>query len=439
MKRGSLFTLGLLLWGCKQTAEASGAPPVSAAPSTSAVAAAAPSAAAPALPEKVDPEQRARELARRFIILDGHIDVPWRLWEKRDSKGNATEDVGARTQDGDFDFPRAREGGLDAPFMSIYVPAKYEAGGAKKMADGLIDMVEALAEKHPTKFAIARSPAQVRDNFAAGKLSLLLGMENGSPIERKLENVKYFHERGIRYITLAHSKDNHLSDSSYDDRHTHKGLSKLGVKAVAEMNRLGILVDVSHLSDDAFWDVIETSQVPVIASHSSCRKFTPGWERNMADDMIKALAGKGGVIQVNFGSGFIDPEIQKQQTKFYRELKATLARKKLDFDSDRAKPVIEEYKKSHALPRATVEQVADHIDHVVELVGVDHVGFGSDFDGVGDTLPEGLRDVSAYPNLIRVLLQRGYSERDIEKICSGNVLRVWEQAEAHAKKQAQSE
>jgi membrane dipeptidase len=307
------------------------------------------------------------------------------------------------------------------------------------MADQLIDIVEGIAEKYPQKFAIARSPDEVVKNAASGKLSLLLGMENGSPIEKKLDNVAYFHGRGVRYITLAHSKDNHISDSSYDDRHTHKGLSAFGEKVVAEMNRLGILVDVSHLSDDAFWDVMKVSQVPAIASHSSCRKFTPGWARNMDDDMIRELAKKGGVIQINFGSGFIDSEIQKQQTKFYKDLRATLAKQKLDFDSPKAKPLIEEYKKTHKLPYATVEQVADHVDHVKKLAGIDHVGLGSDFDGVGDTLPTGLKDVSHYPNLIRVLLERGYTEQEIEKICSGNVLRVWRAAEAHAASAAQNQ
>jgi membrane dipeptidase len=293
-------------------------------------------------------------------------------------------------------------------------------------------MVTALAEKHPEKFAIARSPAEVRSNFAAKKLSLALGLENGSPIENKLGNVAHFHARGVRYITLAHSKDNHIADSSYDDRQLNKGLSAFGKQVVLEMNRLGIMVDVSHLSDDAFWDVLRTSKLPVIASHSSCRKFTPGWARNMSDEMIRALGAKGGVIQINFGSGFIDGEIQKRQTKFFRELKAKLAKQRLELDDPKAKPVIDEFKQSHELPFATLEQVADHIDHVVRLAGIDHVGLGSDFDGVGDTLPTGLKDVSQYPNLIRVLLERGYTEPQIEKICSGNVLRVWQAAEDHA-------
>jgi membrane dipeptidase len=369
---------------------------------------------------------RANELAHRFIILDGHIDVPWRLEESKDERGNLTEDISVRTPKGDFDWERAKQGGLDAPFMSIYVPAKYEAGGAKKMADELVDMVLGFVAKAPEKFALAKTPADVRANFASGKVSLCMGMENGSPIEHRLENVKHFFDRGIRYITLAHSKDNHVSDSSYDDAHKNRGLSEFGKKVVGEMNRLGVMVDVSHVSDDAFWQVIELSKVPVIASHSSCRHFTPGWQRNMSDEMIRALAEHGGVIQINFGSGFIDAEAQKQATAQFGELDAVLKGKGLDFADRKAKPIIDEYRAQHPRKRATVEQVADHIDHVKKLAGIDHVGFGSDFDGVGDTLPTGLKDASEYPNLVRVLLERGYTEQEIEKICSGNVLRVWQ-------------
>jgi membrane dipeptidase len=376
---------------------------------------------------------KANELAHRFIIIDGHIDVPWRLDESRDKDGSVTEDISKRTAKGDFDWERAKQGGLSAPFMSIYVPAKYESGGAKKTADKLIDMVLGFTKQWPEKFATARSPAEVRANFAAGKVSLCMGMENGSPLEHQLENVRYFYDRGIRYITLAHSKDNHLADSSYDDEHTNKGLSEFGKQVVVEMNRLGIMVDVSHISDDSFWQVVELSKPPMIASHSSCRHFTPGWQRNMSDDMIRALAKRGGVIQINFGSGFLDAERQKQQDEYRKELDALLKSKGLEFGEPKARPIMQEFRASRPRKFATLEQVADHIDHVKKLVGIDHVGLGSDFDGVGDSLPTGLKDVSHYPNLIRLLLERGYSEREIEKVCSGNVLRVWQAVEDYAK------
>ena len=376
---------------------------------------------------------KAKELTHRFILLDGPVDVPWRLDESRAPNGDISEDVSHRTAKGDFDWERAREGGLSAPFMSIYVPSKFEDAGAKKVADKLIDMVVGFAQKWPDKFALARTPSEVRSNFAAGKISLCMGMENGSPIEHDVANVRHFYDRGIRYITLAHSKDNHISDSSYDTRHTHKGLSDFGKQVVAEMNRLGIMVDVAHVSDDTFWQVMELSKVPVIASHSSCRYFTPGFQRNMSDEMIQALAKRKGVIQINFGSGFIDAQAQKQQDDMRKEVEVILKSKGLEFGDAKAKPILAEFRAAHPRKFATVEQVADHIDHVKKLVGVDHVGLGSDFDGVGDSLPAGLKDVSQYPNLIRVLLERGYTEQEIEKICSGNVLRVWQAVEDYAR------
>lgn len=382
---------------------------------------------------KAEPKPLSKEaLAKELLILDGHVDVPWRLEKSSTKDGKLTEDVTGPTESGDFDYPRAVAGGLDAPFMSIYVSPKFEGKGAKKVADGLIDVVEGIVAKAPDKFALAPTVASVRANFAAGKISLPMGMENGAPIEGDLANVAYFHGRGIRYITLAHSKDNHISDSSYDKRHTHGGLSKFGEKVVAEMNRVGIMVDVSHLSDDAFEDVMRVSKVPVIASHSSCRHFTPGWERNMSDAMIETLADKGGVIQINFGSTFLSGEIKDDREKYDAALDEHLASQKLDPESDEGKAAAQAYAKEHPAPRAGVKTVADHIDHVVKLVGVDHVGLGSDFDGVGDSLPDGLRDVSGYPNLIGELRDRGYDREALEKIASDNVLRVWAAVEQYA-------
>ncbi len=379
-------------------------------------------------------EERAVALAKKVIILDGHIDVPWRL-EKSAKDGVLTEDVGAATESGDFDLPRARAGGLDAPFMSIYVSPDFEMKGADEVAERLIALVEGIVAKHPKDFALAPTVQSVRDNFEAGKVSLPMGMENGAPLMGKLDNVAHFHARGIRYITLAHSKDNHISDSSYDDRHTHGGLSKFGKLVVSEMNRVGIMVDVSHIADDAFWDVMKLSKVPVIASHSSCRHFTPGFERNMSDEMIQALAKAGGVIQINFGSGFLDGEVRKGRQAHEASLKAHLRKKGLDSASDEGEAAVAAYEAENPSPRATVAKVADHIEHVIALVGVEHVGLGSDFDGVGDSLPENLRSVADYPNLFAELLRRGHSEADLEKIASGNVLRVWSAVEAFASAQ----
>jgi membrane dipeptidase len=366
--------------------------------------------------------KKANDLAHKYIITDGHIDLPYRL-------RNKMEDVSKRTESGEFDYVRAKEGGLDAPFMSIYVAASYQtSGGAKAVADTLIDMVVKLTTDHPDKFALANSPAEVQQNFEQGKISLPMGMENGAPIEEKLENVAYFHQRGIRYITLAHGKDNFICDSSYDTTRTWNGLSPMGKQVVAEMNRVGIMVDVSHISDSAFYQVMRHSQAPAIASHSSCRHFTPGFERNMTDDMIKLLASKGGVIQITFVSTFLDSTSRKQADLNNKHVADWLKENNLSADDPKAEAYEQEYMKKHT-KLSDVSVVADHIDHVVKLVGVDHVGLGSDFDGAGPTLPKGLSDVSFYPNLIYHLLKKGYSEDDIRKICSANVFRVWNEVE----------
>lgn len=423
-----LLALGLApLGACTKTPSE---PAPAAAPDDTAATEVAP--AKPAKPDS-DPATRAQELAQEVIIVDGHVDLPYRLHGGLDDSGAVTEDPSKRTEEGDFDAVRAKRGGLDAPFMSIYVPAKHEKeGGAKKLADELIDMVEALANKNPDTFTVARSPADVRAAKKAGKIALPMGMENGSPLEHKLENVKHFHGRGIRYITLAHSEDNHLSDSSYDDRHSHKGLTDFGKQVVGEMNRLGIFVDVSHLSDDAVKQVTELTQAPVIASHSSCRKFTPGWERNLPDDLIKKVAATGGVVQINFGSTFISDEARKSWDHLREKRTALMKDKGLERGTKEGDAFVEAFYEENKGKYATVEDVADHVEHVIELVGVDHVGLGSDFDGVGDSLPTGLKDVSAYPNLFRVLLERGHSEEDIAKIAGGNVLRAWEKMQSVA-------
>jgi membrane dipeptidase len=383
------------------------------------------------LPASVPPQaagsldERARRLAREMLLVDTHIDVPYRLSEKM-------EDLGERTTGGEFDHPRAVQGGLDAAFMSIYVPARYEAGGARAFADRLIRLVEGVVRKSPGKFALARTPEDVRRNTAAGKISLPMGMENGSPIEGKLSNVRYFRTRGICYITLAHSKNNHICDSSYDDAPRWNGLSPFGRSVVEEMNRVGIMVDVSHVTDSAFTQILRITRVPVIASHSACRHFTPGWERNMSDEMIRALAANGGVIQINFGSMFLRNDIRTGTDRSRADIAAWLAENNLTERDGRAQEYIREYKRRNGLLYATVSDVADHIDHAVRLAGVDHVGIGSDFDGLGDSLPIGLKDVSGYPVLIEELLRRGYSEEDLRKICGENTLRVWSVVEEYA-------
>ncbi len=374
----------------------------------------------------VDLQAKAERLAQETLIIDTHVDVPYRLEEQM-------EDISQRTEKGDFDFPRAQAGGLNAPFMSIYVPASYQtSGGAKEFADSLIDMVEGFTTQWPEKFAIATTPDDLAVHKAAGKISLPLGMENGAPVEDDLANLAHFHQRGIRYITLTHGENNQICDSSYAKERQWNGLSPFGKEVVAEMNRLGIMVDISHVSDDAFYQVIEVTKAPVIASHSSARHFTPDFERNMDDAMIQKLAENGGVIQINFGSFFISTPGHKQGSEAFEAISQYAEENGLKPGDEKFKQFQEQYWEGREKIFADVTDVADHIDHVVQLVGIDHVGLGSDFDGVGDSLPTGLKDVSQYPNLIRVLLERGYSDEDVTKILSGNLLRVWRAVETVA-------
>jgi membrane dipeptidase len=369
---------------------------------------------------------KADELAQKFILTDGHVDLPYRLKIKNFRLERQYMGIPVSTKDGDFDYERAKQGGLDAPFMSIYIPATYQLKKdmGKILADSLIDMIRGIVDAHPDKFALAGTPQDIVNNTQAGKISLPLGMENGAPIGDSLENVQYFYDRGIRYITLTHSKDNQICDSSYDTLNRWNGLSPFGEKVVAEMNRVGVMVDISHVSDSTFYDVIKITKAPVIASHSSCRFYTPGFQRNMSDDMIKELGKNGGVIQINFGASFLDSLARVNQT-LLDSVEKLLISKGLTSRDSAAQPIIDQFAANHVELYSDVERVADHIDHVVKLAGIDHVGIGSDYDGVGDTLPIGLKDVSDYPNLIYVLLKRGYSDEDIEKICSKNVFRVW--------------
>jgi len=314
--------------------------------------------------------------------------------------------------------------------MSIYVAARFqESGGAKAEADRLIGLVEGIAAQHPDKFEIAMSVDDVERITRAGKIGLPMGMENGAPIEGNLDNLDHFYARGIRYITLTHSLVNHISDSSYDTNRRWGGLSPFGVQLVKRMNDIGIMVDISHVSDEAFYDVLKTTRTPVIASHSSLRYFTPGFERNMSDEMVKALGKNGGIIMVNFGSAFLDQGFVDWRNDYREAYSAYLQ----DLGSEHADEIEEKFYKNYIETSpvlfADIDDVLDHIDRIKQLVGIDHIGLGSDFDGVGDSLPEGLKDASMMGNLVQGLIDRGYSEQDIVKILSGNAIRVWREIE----------
>jgi len=375
-------------------------------------------------------KEQSQKIAEQYLITDTHIDVPYRVH-------NGWVDVTHATEGGDFDYPRAVKGGLNLPFMSIYTPASLEGADGKadesyELANQLIDSVEAMVTRAPDKFMMVSSVKDAEKAMQSGRIGLAMGMENGSPINHKLDNIQYFADRGVRYITLAHGLSNHISDSSYDDNHQWSGLSPFGKEVVLEMNRVGVMIDISHVSDDAFYQVVEISKAPVIASHSSPRHFTPGWERNMSDEMIQALAKNGGVIQINFGTGFLRQQARDWRNTMAESRDAFLEAQGLDDHSAEASQFEKDYRLEHPYPFATMDDLVAAFEHVIKLVGAEYVGIGSDFDGVGDSLPEGMKDVSYYPALIEELLKREYSVDVIRGIMGGNLMRVWREVEAQA-------
>tara|TARA_Y100000992_G_scaffold301095_1_gene271174 strand:- start:776 stop:1909 length:1134 start_codon:yes stop_codon:yes gene_type:complete len=365
---------------------------------------------------------QSEKLSRENIIIDGHIDLPFRLYKKNllfEKKIELDKETS-----GNFDIPKAIRGGLNCPFMSIYIPSDKNFDEAFVLADNLIDLVDNVIKSNQKNLSHASGPSDVEKNFIENKISLPMGMENGSALGTDINNIKYFFSRGIRYLTLTHAKDNQICDSSYDSKRTWNGLSDFGVEVIKEMNKIGMMVDVSHISDKTFYDVLKISKKPLVATHSSPRKFTPSFERNMSDEMIIDLAENGGIIMINFGSSFVNQRSNKIFSEIEKKVKGYKIKKNIKNDHEE----LERYKNdliNEMNPFAKIEDVVETIDHVYKLVGIDHIGFGSDFDGLGNSLPEGLKDVSMYPNIIERLLKKNYSEEDIKKICCENLFRVW--------------
>ncbi len=366
--------------------------------------------------------KKAEQLCKKYILVDTHIDLPDWLYDE-------WFDV-TQLSKGEIDYPRAIKGGLDVAFMSVYTSPSLEGTGKSKIkADSMINLVHKMVRTWPDKFVFIRSTSDIEKNLKQDKLLLTMGLENGSPVENNLKNLSEFYDKGVRYITLAHYKWNHICDSANDTIRKWNGLSPFGEDVVKEMNRLGIMVDISHVSDSTFYDVIKLSKAPVIASHSCCRFFTPGYERNMSDEMIKVLAKNGGVIQIAFASFFLREDIYQQYTNGEARVKEYLKLNNIKSGTEASWNYETSYWKENPLSEATVIDVANHIDHIKNLVGIDYVGLGSDFDGTGGLLPVDLNDVSKYPNLVYELLVRGYTDEEIEKILGRNLLRVWKQVE----------
>ncbi len=368
--------------------------------------------------------EKARKLHFSSIVVDTHDDTTQRFLDGK-------FDLGVRSDTGSIDIPRMKEGGLGAIFFSIWIPSKVTGPEAVNRALIQIDAVREQVRKHPGELALATTAAEVREARKQGKIAALMGVEGGHMINSNLGVLRNYAALGVRYMTLTHSGNDEWADSS-TDKAVHNGLTDFGKDVVREMNRLGVMVDISHVSDKTFYDVLETSKAPVFASHSSCRAICDA-ARNMTDQMIKDLAAKGGVIQINYHIGFLSQEFrdaEKAKPELEKEIQAEINKRCGDneacqlVEGDR---VVREYVVAGKLPRVDYTKIIEHIDHAVKLVGAEHVGLGSDFDGA--MMPFGMEDATKLPKITEALLQKGYSEGDVKKILGENTLRVMTEVE----------
>jgi len=375
--------------------------------------------------------ERAKRLHTRALVVDTHSDTPQRMIYDN-------FDMGHRDADGHVDIPRLREGGLDAPFFSIWVSSTVTGPAAVKIALRQIDAVREQARKHPNDLMLATTVADIRKAHAQGKIAALMGMEGGHMIDDDLGLLRLYAALGVRYLTLTHFLNNNWADSS-TDKPKHNGLTAFGKDVVRELNRLGVMVDISHVADKTFYDALEITKAPVIASHSSCRAIC-AHRRNMNDDMMRALAKNGGVMMINYEVSFLSEEYRKAvdqqdmtiiERQFEKECGKNMACQILMGNREARARMMD-----GRLPKVSWEKIIEHIDHAAKVAGVDHVGLGSDFDGA--TMPLGMDDASMMPRITQALLDKGYSEADIEKILGGNLLRVMERVE-QASRMMQSE
>ncbi|MFQ5495031.1 MAG: dipeptidase [Phycisphaerae bacterium] len=370
----------------------------------------------------------ALRIHRGAILVDGHNDLPWKLRDESDSRFEKI-DIAQPQPSLHTDIARLKQGGVGAQFWSAFVPVStMEKGGALKYALEQIDLIHRMVRRYPAVFEMAYSARDIVRIRRRGKIASLIGLEGGHAIEHSLGVLRMLDALGVRYITLTHSKTHDWADSC-SDKPRHGGLSPFGEQVVREMNRLGMLVDISHVSADTMRDVLRISRAPVIASHSSAYAIAPH-PRNVPDDVLQAVAGNGGVVMVNFYSGFVDPEAARRSPAHWEAIKEIRARYD---DKEAAQQAVEAYQEEHPLPRGTLGTVVDHIDHIVQVAGIDHVGLGSDFDGVS-LLPVQLDDVSYFPFITQELLNRGYSAVEIRKILGGNLIRALREAEAVARR-----
>lgn len=393
-------------------------------------------------PSKTDDDAlraRANKLHRNSIVIDTHNDITSPLVDDGFDLGMQGDDPAAKVKT-HTDLRRMKAGGLGAEFFAVYVGKEFvnkkpsEGGGAARRALDVIDAVKEQIRRHPESLEEASTAADVRRIVKSGKIAALMGIEGGHAIEDSLRTLRVFYKLGVRYMTLTHTNTNDWADSEGDINNSsvnhHNGLTDFGREVIREMNRIGMMVDISHVADKTFSDVIATTRAPVIASHSSARAIA-NHPRNMSDDMLRAMAKNGGVVMVNFYDGFLDPrkaELALRERTMEDELKV-----KYPNDAKRAQEEIEAWRKANDPGKTPLSVLMDHIDHIAKVAGIDHVGLGSDFDGVPLTgLPEGMEDISKLPNITYELMKRGYSDADIKKVLGENLLRVMSEVERAA-------
>jgi membrane dipeptidase len=372
----------------------------------------------------VSVSDKARKLHFSSIVVDTHDDTTQRFLDGK-------FDVGERTNTGSIDIPRMKEGGLNAIFFSIWIPSKVTGPEAVRRALQQIDAVREQVRKHPRDLVLATTAAQIREAKKNGQIAALMGVEGGHMINSDLDVLRKFAGLGVRYMTLTHSGNDEWADSS-TDKAAHNGLTDFGKDVVREMNRLGVMVDISHVSDKTFADALAISKAPMIASHSSCRAICDA-PRNMTDEMMKALAAKGGVVQINYHVGFLSQEFrdaEKADPKINAAIEHEVTKRCGDNEACQlleGDKLTREAVEQGKLPRIGYEKIIEHIDHAVKVAGADHVGLGSDFDGAN--MPYGMEDATKLPLITEALLKKGYSESDVRKILGENTLRVMTEVE----------
>ena len=375
-----------------------------------------------------DPLERARLLHRQAPLIDGHNDLPWKYHEMA-GRDVSRFDIGGRQSAFQTDIPRLREGGVGGQFWSVYIPPSISGGDAVHATMEEIDVVYRLAARYPDTFQIALTAADVELAFAHGKIASLIGMEGGHSINNSLAALRMFYVMGARYMTLTHSRNTDWADSATDQPRAY-GLTAFGREVIREMNRLGMLVDLSHVSPQAMIQALDESRAPVIFSHSSARALCDH-PRNVPDHVLRRLPENGGLAMVCFVPDFTSDAVRVHYEQ--RELESARLRAVPGSSAATVREGLAAWDQAHPAPRATVAQVADHIDHIRKVAGIEHIGLGSDFDGITHVV-EGLEDVSKYPNLTAELIRRGYTDQDIFRVLGRNLLRVLRRAEAASRR-----